>query len=665
MNEELIDRIGDNYLIPDYKDGDTLLHTDYNELLDIAKTAINENYYDIQKIQGGSTNVGNSNKLDGATLSRSTDGDLENDDNKIPSSQQVKKYIDTSYDSLNKKNDALSESVTNAVNAANSASSVASVAKNTADAATILATEAKSIATSASTSAGEALTKISDLESTKANKEELESLSNIDETGNKLDISMNSTTYVITVKLLNKNNTVLSTKTVDLPLETFIIGASYNDGTKSIEFTLKNGTKLTVNVSDIVEGLVTVETFNNKVSELTGLIDSVKTIIGPLSSLKTTNKSSIVLSINELYDMIKNIDTVGEKGDTFIPYVSPEGVISWTNDGGRENPSPVNIKGPIGNTGPQGPKGETGDIGPQGPKGDTGENGQDGSDGITPHIGENGNWFLGDTDTGKPSRGEKGETGATGPKGPEGPQGLQGPAGKDGTSFNIIGSVNSVGDLPDASTVEAGTAYFVGTTTPRNVYVVDIGTSSWINQGQLQGPKGDTGDTGEQGPQGIQGPKGDTGEKGVSITTAASGTTSQSGDYTVTPITFNKSDGSKLTVNVQAKNGTNGQDGADGTNGADGQNGVDGQDGISVTNITSGNSSQSGNYTITPITFAKSNGQNVTLNIQAKNGTNGTNGQDGQDGRDGTSVNVIQATDEGNAISLSKSNPNNIYFWEE
>lgn len=35
-----------------------------------------------------------------------------------------------------------------------------------------------------------------------------------------------------------------------------------------------------------------------------------------------------------------------------------------------------------------------------------------GDDGITPTIGENGNWFLGDVDTGKPSRGEKGEAGS-------------------------------------------------------------------------------------------------------------------------------------------------------------------------------------------------------------------------------------------------------------
>ena len=38
-----------------------------------------------------------------------------------------------------------------------------------------------------------------------------------------------------------------------------------------------------------------------------------------------------------------------------------------------------------------------------------------GLDGITPTIGENGNWFLGDVDTNKPSRGEKGDKGDTGP----------------------------------------------------------------------------------------------------------------------------------------------------------------------------------------------------------------------------------------------------------
>lgn len=33
-----------------------------------------------------------------------------------------------------------------------------------------------------------------------------------------------------------------------------------------------------------------------------------------------------------------------------------------------------------------------------------------GTGGITPHIGANGNWYIGDIDTGKPLRGEKGDT---------------------------------------------------------------------------------------------------------------------------------------------------------------------------------------------------------------------------------------------------------------
>ena len=40
--------------------------------------------------------------------------------------------------------------------------------------------------------------------------------------------------------------------------------------------------------------------------------------------------------------------------------------------------------------------------------GQNGKDGVNGQDGLTPLIGENGNWYLGDTDTGKPSRGEVG-----------------------------------------------------------------------------------------------------------------------------------------------------------------------------------------------------------------------------------------------------------------
>lgn len=50
----------------------------------------------------------------------------------------------------------------------------------------------------------------------------------------------------------------------------------------------------------------------------------------------------------------------GADGTTFTPSVSAAGDLSWTNDGGKANPAPVNIKGPQGKTGPTGPQGAPG-----------------------------------------------------------------------------------------------------------------------------------------------------------------------------------------------------------------------------------------------------------------------------------------------------------------
>ena len=52
---------------------------------------------------------------------------------------------------------------------------------------------------------------------------------------------------------------------------------------------------------------------------------------------------------------IRPITTRGADGVTFTPSVSAAGVISWSNDGNRPNPSPVDIKGPPGAKGDPGP----------------------------------------------------------------------------------------------------------------------------------------------------------------------------------------------------------------------------------------------------------------------------------------------------------------------
>lgn len=59
-----------------------------------------------------------------------------------------------------------------------------------------------------------------------------------------------------------------------------------------------------------------------------------------------------------------------------------------------------------------------------GTTGATGAAGADGEDGITPHIGDNGNWFIGETDTGVAAQGETGATGATGATGEAGADGV-------------------------------------------------------------------------------------------------------------------------------------------------------------------------------------------------------------------------------------------------
>ena len=94
MEEDLYERIGESDLNPTYKDGQVYQHTDINNMLSILKTAVNENYYDIQRLESGEKTVGNANSLDGATLSRALVESLQSDDNKIPSSQQAKAYID-------------------------------------------------------------------------------------------------------------------------------------------------------------------------------------------------------------------------------------------------------------------------------------------------------------------------------------------------------------------------------------------------------------------------------------------------------------------------------------------------------------------------------------------------------------------------------------------
>lgn len=73
---------------------------------------------------------------------------------------------------------------------------------------------------------------------------------------------------------------------------------------------------------------------------------------------------------------------------------------------------------------------EKGNVNLEQGEGQKGEKGEKGDDGITPHIGNNGNWWIGDTDTGVKAKGEKGDKGEKGEKGEKGDPG-------DGASITV------------------------------------------------------------------------------------------------------------------------------------------------------------------------------------------------------------------------------------
>ena len=248
-------------------------------------------------------------------------------------------------------------------------------------------------------------------------------------------------------------------------------------------------------------------------------------------------------------------------GATFTPSVSSAGVISWTNDKGLPNPSPVNIKGPKGDTGATGPAGATGPQGPQGPrglKGDTGETGPQGPQGIQGPAGAQGpkgdtgatgltgpQGIQGLTGPAGPQgpQGEKGDTGATGPQGPQGPTGLTGPTGPQGPT----------GATGAAATIAVGT-----TTTGEpgtDASVTNVGTSGAAVFNFVI-PKGEKGDTGSQGPAGQDGQDG--------MGTITIGTTTTGAAGTQASVT-NSGTAQDAILNFTIPAGADGADGADGT----------------------------------------------------------------------------------------------------
>lgn len=121
--------------------------------------------------------------------------------------------------------------------------------------------------------------------------------------------------------------------------------------------------------------------------------EQLLSMIGDTAALKTTDKSSLVAAINEIYQA-----GGGGKSVTDAQVNGDGDLIITLSDGTTINAGHVvGAEGAQGPEGPQGPPGAEGEQGPAGPKGDTGEQGP---------------------------QGPKGDTGDTGPQGPAGADGV-------------------------------------------------------------------------------------------------------------------------------------------------------------------------------------------------------------------------------------------------
>lgn len=112
------------------------------------------------------------------------------------------------------------------------------------------------------------------------------------------------------------------------------------------------------------------------------------------------------------------------------------------------------LKGLDGKDGADGKDGINGKDGIAGKDGTNGQNGSDGKDGNTPFIGENGNWWIGEIDTGVKAagidgeKGDKGDPGEKGDKGEKGAKGDKGDKGDPGQNGSCSGYFCGEGYVP-------------------------------------------------------------------------------------------------------------------------------------------------------------------------------------------------------------------------
>lgn len=144
------------------------------------------------------------------------------------------------------------------------------------------------------------------------------------ESGHSIDVTLNKSTYVMTISLKDKNGEVLNEKTVDFPMGAVFVNASYDKASKTIKFTLDSGSTVDVPLGDLVEGLVSQTDFNT----LSGEVQTLKT--------EVNNNTNAISEINSNFDgRISNLEIVYNTRDIEIKTAKTYNWISYKTKKGE------------------------------------------------------------------------------------------------------------------------------------------------------------------------------------------------------------------------------------------------------------------------------------------------------------------------------------------